>query len=258
VEQHFSVIERMNEQPASPDYFQPPYPTRNQKSFVSLTDGIRGFTLINRGLTEYEVTAENMLALTLLRAVGDLSRADLLTRPGDSGPALATPEAQCLREITWEYALYPHAGDHRAALAYRQAHAFNAPLYALRGDELLTTDDEFADPAISAQVVFTPPGRGGELPDRLSLLALDADLVVLSAVKEAEHFAGLVARVYSLDPRPLDAVTLSTAFPLRAAFATNLNEEVAAKIPLSSPTAFSFAISYGEIKTFLLMPEEMP
>jgi alpha-mannosidase len=51
--------------------------------------------LLAPGFFEYELTAGGELMLTLLRAVGQLSRSDLPTRPGHAGWPVATPLAQC-------------------------------------------------------------------------------------------------------------------------------------------------------------------
>ena len=47
------------------------------------------------GLPEAEVTADGTVAVTLLRAVGWLSRGDLHTRPVQAGPGMPAPGAQC-------------------------------------------------------------------------------------------------------------------------------------------------------------------
>lgn len=78
------------------------------ESFVSLS-GEKGKLLItSRGLHEYEtqITNEGLdLKLTLLRAVGWLSREDLLTRKGHAGPGIPTPEAQCIGRYNYRYSL---------------------------------------------------------------------------------------------------------------------------------------------------------
>ena len=51
--------------------------------------------LLTPGFFEYEADGASLL-LTLLRAVGQLSRDDLPTRPGHAGWPTPTPEAQCL------------------------------------------------------------------------------------------------------------------------------------------------------------------
>jgi hypothetical protein len=56
--------------------------------------------------------------VTLLRAVGQLSRADLSTRPGHAGWPVATPDAQCLGPDRLQLAMVPvEAADLRAGSA---------------------------------------------------------------------------------------------------------------------------------------------
>jgi len=52
--------------------------------------------IVSDGLAEYELLASGHLAITLLRAVGELSRRDIPERPGHAGWPQATPAAQCL------------------------------------------------------------------------------------------------------------------------------------------------------------------
>ena len=66
-------------------------------NWATLDDGDSAMTVANRGLAEVDAVPEadgtTSLAVTLLRAVGWLSRGDLRLRPGDAGPGLATPGA---------------------------------------------------------------------------------------------------------------------------------------------------------------------
>ncbi|MEE8580091.1 MAG: hypothetical protein V3T33_00760, partial [Myxococcota bacterium] len=66
-----------------------------QRCFASLDDGQDALTVANRGLAEVEAVPEGdgttSLAVTVLRAVGWLSRGDLVMRPGPAGPPLPTP-----------------------------------------------------------------------------------------------------------------------------------------------------------------------
>ncbi len=75
-----------------------------------ITDAKNTFILLSKGLPEYATRLnerkEVALGLTLLRAVGWLSRDDLLTRKEHAGPPIATPEAQCLRKFHYEYSIY--------------------------------------------------------------------------------------------------------------------------------------------------------
>ncbi|WP_309572717.1 hypothetical protein [Deinococcus sp.] len=81
-------------------------------------DGYWG--IAGRGLSEYGHLGG--LSITLVRAVGWLSRDDLPERPSQAGPPYPVPGAQCQRPITAEYAwLAPQATENAlgaAALAY--------------------------------------------------------------------------------------------------------------------------------------------
>jgi alpha-mannosidase len=66
-----------------------------------------GATMIADGLAE-AVVHDRRLALTLVRAVGALSRNDLPERPGHAGWPCATPEAQCLGPFSARTALLLH------------------------------------------------------------------------------------------------------------------------------------------------------
>ncbi|MDB4893336.1 MAG: glycoside hydrolase family 38 [Gemmatimonadetes bacterium] len=55
-----------------------------------------GAVLVSDGLAESESLADGSVAVTLVRAVGELSRADLPERPGHAGWPAPTPGAQCV------------------------------------------------------------------------------------------------------------------------------------------------------------------
>ena len=75
--------------------------------FVAAARGDRGLAVLAPAFCEYEWTAKGDLLLTLLRAIGDLSRADLPTRPGHAGWPTAIPGAQCLGSSRIELAIVP-------------------------------------------------------------------------------------------------------------------------------------------------------
>ncbi|HEX5964164.1 MAG TPA: glycoside hydrolase family 38 C-terminal domain-containing protein, partial [Gemmatimonadales bacterium] len=63
--------------------------------FVAHAAGPRGLAIFAPGFFEYELDRKGDLLVTVLRSVGELSRADLPTRPGHAGWPVATPLAQC-------------------------------------------------------------------------------------------------------------------------------------------------------------------
>jgi len=70
-----------------------------------------GATLISDGLAEYESGDDGIIAVTLVRAVGALSRHDLPERPGNAGWPGDTPGAQSLGNFDASFAIGLHGGD---------------------------------------------------------------------------------------------------------------------------------------------------
>ena len=110
-------------------------PTFVSRRFVDCSDGDLGFAVLHDGLLEYEVVGDGTeLALTLLRAVGYLSRFEPSLRPNPSGPPSPLEGPQLQRPLVLEYALLPHRGDWQAAHLYDAANAFLVPLERARGN----------------------------------------------------------------------------------------------------------------------------
>ncbi len=64
-----------------------------------------GAVLVSDGLAEYESGEDGSIAVTLVRGVGALSRADLPERPGHAGWPATTPDAQCIGAYEARFAL---------------------------------------------------------------------------------------------------------------------------------------------------------
>ncbi len=129
VESAFEVVER----PIAPhaDAFGSATPAERptgatpQRGFATLIAGGDALTVASRGSAEVEPVVERdgttSLAVTVLRAVGWLSRGDLAARPGHAGPPLETPLAQSLGAHRCEISLrlHPDADPQRIAEAHR-------------------------------------------------------------------------------------------------------------------------------------------
>jgi len=203
-EGHFDVVRRPLDLPQdTADWVEQPVSTHPQRTFVDVNDGKIGLMVINKGLPEYEVlrgaAGGVTVALTLLRCMGWLSRGDLHSRPGHAGPALETPDAQCLGKQTFEYAIVPHSGSWEAC--FEQAHAFNAPLRAVP-----TTV------------------HSGPLPPQLSFVQIEPASLVISAIKQAEDGEGLIVRFYNIAAEEVTG-RLRVYRPFARAVLVNLNEE---------------------------------
>jgi mannosylglycerate hydrolase len=226
-ESAFDVVERpIALPPDTAGWMEQPVPTHPQATFVDLSDGGKGLMVANKGLPEYEALQEaggTTIALTLLRCVGWLSRDDLSCRRGHAGPELETPEAQCLGTHSFAYALIPHTGDWRNA--YRQAHAFNAPL---RG--VITDLHE------------------GPLPSEGSFVRISPPSLVISAIKVAEEGEGLILRFYNAEEHEVQAeVCLYKTF--RKVILVDLNEEQLREITVDGKRTVSLPVRGKEIIT---------
>jgi alpha-mannosidase len=79
--------------------------------WVSRYGAAAGATIFSDGLAEYESLADGTVAVTLLRAVGVLSRPDLPERPGHAGWPAETPLAQSIGPYEAELAIALHGPD---------------------------------------------------------------------------------------------------------------------------------------------------
>ena len=219
-ESAFTVVERPTRLPAGErGSAEPAVPEHPQQAFASVSDGARGLTIANRGLPEFSATEDGELRLTLVRSVGWLSRDDLLSRVGGAGPAIATPEAQCLGEVEARYSIIPHAGGWEVAGAAREAHAFNA---------------EPAAVAVVPQGLPLPhprPAVERTLPPEGHLLEVEGDVMV-TAVKRAEDNPWLVVRLVNLGSAPATA-RVRPAGGARRAFLLDLREQPQAEFDLA-------------------------
>jgi len=185
VESAFEIAERPIDPPrdafgsGAPSEF--PVGASPQRSFASLDDGQRALSVANRGSAEVDAVPEadgtTSLAITLLRAVGWLSRGDLALRPGDAGPGLETPGAQVPGLHRAELSLRLHPADEAARVS--EAHRFASPA---RG-------------WIGGGPVDAP------LADGVRLVEIDDPSVVVSAI-EPRPDRRTVLRLYNASAQP--------------------------------------------------------
>lgn len=76
--------------------------------YVSLFAASHGATLFSDGLAEYEADERGGIIVTLLRSIGELSRADIPERPGHAGWPAPVPAAQCQGAFGADLALMLH------------------------------------------------------------------------------------------------------------------------------------------------------
>ena len=178
-----------------------PPPTAPLHRYVSLFAGDRGATLFSDGLAEYEVLGDGSVAVTLIRAVGELSRNDLPERPGHAGWPAPTPLAQCLGPFEGSFALMLH-GPRTPATVHAIETAADDVLVPVQGTTLRSA---LAMPA---------PTRGVELI---------GDGLAFAALKESEDGTSLVLRCVNLTDAPVEG-RWRFGIPRRAAHLARLDE----------------------------------
>jgi alpha-mannosidase len=212
----FDVVERGSEMPEDTAWVQRAVPTFAQQGFVHAG----GLSVVAPGLSEAELLQTgggSAIALTLLRAVGHLSRQDLRSRPGPAGPGTDTPGAQCPGRVEAQLSLF-------AGLDPSAARDAELPLRAV--------------PAGDAPLVA--PGH--------ALLELAPRALLLSAVKPCEAGAGLVVRVLNPTHTPHDA-TLRLGFPFASAEAVQLDETPAVSAVTREGDTLRFTVPPHALRT---------
>jgi alpha-mannosidase len=206
----FDVVKRsIKPELRTKEHLEEPSKTHPYDSFVDLADSDKGFAIISDGLTEFEVqdNPQREIAITLLRCVGDLSREDLLTRPGGAGWPQRTPDAQCQGDYTFNYSIYPHTGDWLKSKVYKEALNYRVALRAVH------------DFTIEKKDIKKP------LPSQANFITLSPDNLVISCLKKAEDDEMLVLRFYNISNKSTKG-KVSSFKKIKKAYLLNMNEEI--------------------------------
>lgn len=166
----FEVVKRSNQTSAM---WENPSNCQRHRTFISLADSQSFYTVSSKGLHEYEVIDSSKVALTLLRAVGEM---------GDWG-YFPTPDAQCLRDWQVEYTLELGQLDQRYD-SYQRAFAFQGT-------------------CLTKQLTK----HSGSLPLEWQCLehpALDNSRIAVTSLKVAEASDQILLRYYNLSQELID------------------------------------------------------
>jgi alpha-mannosidase len=186
-------------------------------------------TIYSDGLAEYEITPAGGVAITLLRAVGELSRPDLPERPGHAGWPMPTPEAQSPGGFHASFAVLLHAtGEAAQDLVERVA---DDVLLPLEGSTLRA-------------LVAVPADVTG--------VALDGEGLACSSIKQAEHGADIVLRCVNRRSHEVQG-TWHFGFPVTVARRARLDETPLHALDLDG-NRVSFRAGPREIVTILVSP----
>jgi len=225
-EGHFDVIKRPINVPDSEGWVEKAYKTAHNSGFIDINNGKYGLAILNKGLPEYEIIPDNnTIALTLVRCVGWLSRGDLEYRKENAGPSLSTPEAQCLGENTFSYAVIPHQGSWVEAYISQRTKQFKT--------KILTQQLR---------------NQSGNLPSSFSFIQLEGEYLEISAIKKHEFEDKLVIRIYN----PTDRETIGKiklGFDKHKVYLGRLDESYGERLPYDDGVEIEFKPK--EIKTII-------
>ena len=143
--------------------------------YVSAYGETSGASVISDGLAEYEVD-QGTVWVTLIRAVGELSRHNLPERPGHAGYPVSTPDAQSLGQFEASFAFLTHGpqSDDATAMVER---AVEDALHPLRGETWRTA--------------INPPAS-------VTGIELTGEGLACTAIKESEDGEWIVLRCLNL------------------------------------------------------------
>lgn len=200
-------------------YYGRPNPQYPMYRFVDMTDGKRGFAILNTGIREYEAldNKERTLGITLFRAF-TYRNCPIFGR-WEVYPEMDL--AQCIGQHEWTYSIFPHKGDWTNGV-FQEADEVNLPL----------------EPAQCGP-------HKGTLPKSQSFLTLTGGNVQLTAFKRHEdRDKSYVVRVYNPENKPVTA-QLKFAKPIKKAWLTNLNEERRGEL---KPNGSTLSLKLGKKK----------
>lgn len=179
----FGVVRRPSEgAPRAPEGApEEPWRAAPLHRYVSRFGTGEGCTVFSDGLAEYEATAGGDVAITLLRATGELSRNDLPERPGHAGWPTSTPSAQSEGPFEAMIGIMPHGGrtDDVIVAIERSCDDFLLPLTGT-----------------SWRSAIAPPALAGGL-------ALEGQGLAFSSCRPADDGNALVLRCVNRLSRPV-------------------------------------------------------
>lgn len=250
----FGVVQRDNVPTRLKDWREAgwkeePSPIYPMLHFANLHDENNSLTLFSKGGKEYEVLADNQLALTLFRSVGWLGKPDLQRRPGiASGQQfkyIATPDSQLLGQIKYECALSLNA-DFTPALLQRQWQQ-----YAV---DILDYQQQSLNQFTNTLKYFVMHPLASSIPDSYQGCDINSPDLVISAIKPADDGEGFILRLYNPNSEPIQqAGVITLPESVTSMVETNL-QEVALERELSvSNTVDLGCFLAKQIRTFKCM-----
>jgi alpha-mannosidase len=146
-------------------------------------------------------------------------------KKGNAGPSFATPEAQCLGENTFSYALIPHQGSWDDARISQKTKQYKT--------KILTQQLK---------------NQQGNIPGNFSFIQLEGKYLEISAIKKNEFEDKLVVRIYN----PTNKETtgkIKLGFNVHKVYLGRLDESYEEELPYNN--GVEVELKPKEIKTII-------
>ncbi len=222
----YSLIERNNENKyintwREEGFAEAPVPVYALENMVSLRKEDRLYTVMAKGIKEYEVLEDSKIALTLFRSVGLLGKDNLLWRPGRASginnKVVYTKDAQMLKEMSFKYAI-----------------TFGK-IESDFENKLFNTLDKYLDRYTTYQLQklnlfeerverFEVPLNLKNVDEEYSLFSIDNKYAIQSVLKESYEKDGFILRLFN--PGEKEIKVNLTKENGKNIFLTNLYERV--------------------------------
>lgn len=215
---HFDILNHKIEVPDSTGWMEEARGTHPLRTFVSLSDGKNGLSIISKGLFEYEVfdNDDKAVALTLIRAFN----MSLMTEVQNSNA-----KSQCQGNQAFEYAICVHEGDWTDA-------------------EIQRASIEYLIPVRSAM-----SGRAnGNLPHQANLFEQKNRNLQITCIKQAEDGIGIIIRLFNPLQENQNAEFIFGQ-KINSIKQCNMDEKEITEVAFNE-TGFSYNIQAKKIVTF--------
>jgi len=223
VDSPFDIVTRSISVPDSTGWYEGASRTWPSHSFITLNDGKSSFSLLHKGIPEYEVsdTPSRTLCLTLLRAFGNA---------GNPTEAYRYQEmAQCPGLHKFKYALMIGKAVSEPSSILAESLTFNVPVR-----------------------VAQTTRHSGSLGLSKSFFTISDPRFIVTAVKESEDEKAVVIRGFNASDYSLDLV-IKFDFPVRSVKKINLEENVEFDISVSQDGRAAFSVGHKEIAGLLII-----
>ena len=248
------VLERFNTIEESSNwkelgFKEKPLPIYSMQRYVSIKDDECRVSILNKGLTEYEIYNNKTIAITLLRSIGYMGKENLSVRPGrPSG------DAQVQGTHSFEYSVLVSDSNITESEITNEAIRYSVGAKAVQNELPLTALKDKLGPTLdlfnieTLQTAIESKLTKTDLPKEL--ISLSSDELVLSTIKKSENEDAMIIRLYNPSYETVKSIAAKLFFNVRKIYECNLLEENQKEIKLSDNSFKIQDVKKFTVKTY--------